>query len=118
VTAPIDASLSQTGTRAFLILRDDSLLVERDANGSSHDATQTSFSMAKSFVSTLVGTAIADGVIRSVDDPIVRNVPELAGLGVDDVTIRHLLGMDSGCVTAERAAAECHGKTTLTRPTI
>ncbi len=94
--APIDVFMSQTGTRALLVLQGDALLVERYANGSSHEATQTSFSMAKSFVSTLIGAAIADGSIGSVDDPIVRYLPELAGYGVDGVTIRHLLAMDSG----------------------
>jgi CubicO group peptidase (beta-lactamase class C family) len=95
-TAALNAFLSSTGTRALLILRDDSLLLEQYANGSSHTAIQTSFSAAKSFDSTLIGIAIGEGSIGSVDDPVVRYVPELAGRGLESVTIRHLLGMDSG----------------------
>lgn len=92
----LDAFLARTGSRELLVLRDDTLVVERHANGSAHDATQTSFSMAKSFDSTLVGIAIADGAIHSLEDPIVRYLPELAGGGLEAVTIRDLLGMDSG----------------------
>jgi CubicO group peptidase (beta-lactamase class C family) len=91
-----DAFLASTGSRALLVLRDDTLLVERYANGSSHEAIQTSFSTAKSFDSTLIGIAIAEGAIGSVDDPIVRYLPELSGRELERVTIRHLLGMDSG----------------------
>jgi CubicO group peptidase (beta-lactamase class C family) len=95
-TVPLDSFMSESHTRALLVLRDDTLLVERYANGSSHEAIQTSFSMAKSVDSTMIGIAIAEGAIASIDDPIVQYLPELSGRGLDNVTIRHLLGMDSG----------------------
>jgi CubicO group peptidase (beta-lactamase class C family) len=95
-SAPLDDFLARTGSTAFVVLKDDALLVERYANGSSHDALQTSFSVAKSFDSTLVGIAIAEGLIGSVDDPIVRYLPELSGRGLDGLRIRHLLNMSSG----------------------
>ena len=56
----------------------------------------TSFSVAKSVVSALVGRAIAGGRIGSVDDAIVTYLPELAGRNLDGVTIAHLLEMASG----------------------
>ena len=56
----------------------------------------TSFSVAKSFTSTLVGAAIRDGAIRSLDDPITRYIPALAGSGYDGVTVEQLLTMRSG----------------------
>jgi CubicO group peptidase (beta-lactamase class C family) len=96
VAAPLDAFLDSTGSTAFLVLRDDRLLVERYANGSAHEATQTSFSTAKSVGSTLVGIAIGEGLIGGVDDPIVRYLPELRGRGLDRVRIGHLLNMASG----------------------
>jgi CubicO group peptidase (beta-lactamase class C family) len=95
-TVSFDEFLSNTGTRALLVLRDDALVVERYANGSSHMAIQTSFSMAKSFDSTMIGIAIDQGAIGSVDDPVVGYLPELSGRGMEGVTLRHLLGMDSG----------------------
>lgn len=56
----------------------------------------TSFSVAKSFTSTLVGAAIGDGAIASLNDPITRYIPALAGSGYDGVTVEQLLTMRSG----------------------
>jgi hypothetical protein len=56
----------------------------------------TSFSVAKSFTSTLVGAAIKDGYIKSVEEPVTKYIPELAGSGYDGVTIAQLLTMTSG----------------------
>ncbi len=56
----------------------------------------TSFSVAKSFTSTLLGAAIADGFIGSLDDPITQYVPELAGSSYDGVTVKQLATMTSG----------------------
>jgi CubicO group peptidase (beta-lactamase class C family) len=56
----------------------------------------TSFSVAKSFTSTLVGAAIRDGAIASMNDPVTRYIPALAGSGYDGVTVEHLLTMRSG----------------------
>ncbi len=95
-TAPLEGFLASTGTTAFLI-KDDQLLYEGYFNGSDHTATLTSFSVAKSFGSALVGIAIAEGRIGGIDDPITRYIPELAGRpGLDRIHIRHLLTMTSG----------------------
>ena len=56
----------------------------------------TSFSVAKSFTSTLVGAAIQDGYIKSIDDPLTDYIPELKGSGYDEVTVKQLLTMTSG----------------------
>jgi CubicO group peptidase (beta-lactamase class C family) len=56
----------------------------------------TSFSVAKSFTSTLVGAAIRDGAIASLNDPVTRYIPALAGSGYDGVTVEQLLTMRSG----------------------
>lgn len=53
-------------------------------------------SVAKSVTSTLIGAAVKDGPIHSIDDPVVRYIPELKGTAYDDVTIRHLVTMSSG----------------------
>jgi CubicO group peptidase (beta-lactamase class C family) len=76
----------------------------------------TSFSTAKSLVSALVGAAIDDGAIGSVEDPITEYLPELGGRGLDEITIADLLAMASGIRYDGEAPAACPGKTTR-RPT-
>jgi CubicO group peptidase (beta-lactamase class C family) len=76
--APFEAFLRDTGTYAFLVVHDDRLVYERYFEGSDRQTLHTSFSVAKSFVSTLVGIAIDEGLIGSVDDRVTEYVPELA----------------------------------------
>ncbi|CAA9464257.1 MAG: Beta-lactamase class C-like and penicillin binding proteins (PBPs) superfamily [uncultured Rubrobacteraceae bacterium] len=96
VTEPLEEFMTETDTTAFLVIRDDALLYEGYFNGYDRESTQTSFSIAKSFLSALIGIAIKEGHIGSVDDPITKYVPELKQPGVDKITIRHLLTMPSG----------------------
>lgn len=91
-----DDSLARTGTTAFLIIRDDKILYEKYFNGFARDSWFTSFSVAKSFDSALMGIAISEGLIGSVDDPVIKYIPELSGRGLDELTIRNLLKMDCG----------------------
>lgn len=90
--------LIETGTTAFLIIRDDRLLYEQYFNGHDRSSTQTSFSVTKSFVSALVGIAIEEGYIGSVDDPITQYIPELTTKDprFNAITLKHLLSMSSG----------------------
>lgn len=91
-----EALLEASGTTGFLILRDDTLLYEGYFNGFERDSWFTSFSVAKSFDSALIGIALSEGLIGSVDDPVITYIPELAGRGLDGLTIRNLLKMDCG----------------------
>ncbi len=88
--------LKNNKTVAFLIIRNDTLLYEKYFSGYKEDSRVASFSMAKSFTSLLIGAAISDGLIKSVDDPVTTYLPEMARNGFDKVTIRHLLQMTSG----------------------
>jgi CubicO group peptidase (beta-lactamase class C family) len=90
--------LAASATTAFLIARGDTLLYEGYFNGAGHDTVQTSMSVAKSVLSALVGIAIGEGRIGSVDEPITRYVPELAQRDrrFERITLRHLLTMRSG----------------------
>jgi CubicO group peptidase (beta-lactamase class C family) len=94
----LERFLAASDTTAFLIVRGDTLLYEGYFNGYDHDSTQTSMSIAKSVLSALVGIAMDEGNIGSVDDPITRYVPELAGRDrrFGQITLRHLLSMTSG----------------------
>lgn len=98
VTQDFATFLAKTDTVAFLVLKDDVLLYEGYFNGYDHDSTVTSFSMAKSFVSALVGIAIAEGYIGCVTDPITKYVPSLLSKDsrYQHITLRHLLSMASG----------------------
>jgi CubicO group peptidase (beta-lactamase class C family) len=88
--------LRSTGTHAFIVARDNQMLYEEYFNGFARDSLCTSWSLSKSFTGALVGIAISDGYIKSLDDPITNYIPELKGQGFDAITIRNLLTMGSG----------------------
>ena len=92
----VDAFLERTATTGFAVAKDGDLLYEAYFNGYGPDSLPTSFSMAKSFVSALVGIAIEQGHITSVWDPVERYVPDLADTGYGPVQLHHLLMMSSG----------------------
>lgn len=101
-TESLEDILTRTGTRAFLVIKDDKLVYEKYID-SSRDSINTSFSSAKSFDSALIGAAIADGYISSVDDRVIDYIPEIKGRGLDELTIRDLLLMNSGVKYKERS---------------
>jgi CubicO group peptidase (beta-lactamase class C family) len=98
-----DAFLEANDTQAFIVIQDGTVLYETYFDETQRDSIVTSFSMAKSFVSALIGIAIQEGYINSVDDPITDYLPELAARDprFNDITIRHLLLMASGLEYAE-----------------
>ncbi len=85
-------------TTALLFIRNDTLLYEKYFNGFGRDSLFHSQSMAKSFISFLIGAAIDDGLIRSVNDPMTMYIPELAKRDprFEKITIKDLLEMRSG----------------------
>lgn len=87
---------SRNRVAGLLILRDGKVAMERYQFGNDTATRWLSMSVAKSISTTLVGAAIHDGYIRSVEEPITRYVPQLAGSGYDGVSIRHVLQMTSG----------------------
>lgn len=91
-----DDFLEQTESVAFLVIRNDTVLYERYMEKYSPETIVPSFSMAKSVLSMLIGRAIADGYIGSVNDPVSQYLPAMAKNGFDRVTIEHLLQMTSG----------------------
>lgn len=86
--APFDEFMRSSDTTAFIVIKDDAILYERYFNGWKRDSWFRSFSTAKSFTSAMVGIAIGEGYIGSVDDRLVKYVPELKGRGYDAITIR------------------------------
>ena len=79
-----------------MVLHDGKLRLERYGLGFERDGRWTSFSVAKSLTSTLVGAAIRDGHIKSMDDKVCDYIPQMKGSSYDDVSVRQLLTMTSG----------------------
>jgi len=92
----IDEYMARQNTAGLVILQDGKIRFERYGLDFDASGRWTSFSVAKSFTSTLVGAAIQDGHIDSLDDKVSRYIPGLRGSAYDEVTIRHLLTMSSG----------------------
>jgi CubicO group peptidase (beta-lactamase class C family) len=90
---PLDQFLAHSGTVAFLVLQNGRLLYERYFNQYDRNSICTSFSTAKSFVSALVGIALHERLLSSLDDPLAKYLPEAPWR---DITIRHLVSMGSG----------------------
>jgi CubicO group peptidase (beta-lactamase class C family) len=88
--------LESNKTVAFLVIKDDTITYENYFNKYDTASIVPSFSMAKSVLSILVGCAIDEGLIDSVEEPMTNYVPELKKNGFDKVTIKHLLQMTSG----------------------
>jgi CubicO group peptidase (beta-lactamase class C family) len=83
-------------TTAFLVIKNDSLFFEKYYDGYSQDSKSNAFSMAKSYVSALLGKAIMDGYIKSLDQAVKDFIPELKGAYADEVTVGDLASMASG----------------------
>jgi CubicO group peptidase (beta-lactamase class C family) len=96
LNVPFDTYLEDNKTVAFLIIKNDTLQYEKYFKGYDKQSIVPSFSMAKSVTSTLIGCAIDEGFIKSIDEPITRYIPELVTNGFEKVTIKHLLQMTSG----------------------
>jgi hypothetical protein len=92
----LESYIADEHVAGLLVLQDGRVRLERYALGFRPRDLWTSFSVAKSVTSTLVGAAVKDGFITSLDDPITRYLPELAGSAYESVTIRHVLTMTSG----------------------
>lgn len=91
-----DQFLEDHNTVAFMIIQHDTIQYEHYFDGYTQESIVPSFSMAKSITSILIGCAIDDGFIVSVEEPITKYIPELSTNGFDQVTIKHLLQMTSG----------------------
>ena len=80
----------------LLLIKDGTIAYEHYDFGFTPTSRWMSMSLAKSFVSTLVGAAIKDGFIGSVTDPVTKYLPQLAGSAYDKVSVRDVLMMSSG----------------------
>lgn len=94
--ATIDGYLSRNPATGLLVAVNDTIHVERYQYARSETQRMVSFSMAKTICAILVGLAVQDGAITSIEDPAEKYVPALAGSEYGRTPIRHLLTMSSG----------------------
>ena len=92
----LDEYFGRNFVLGFLILHNDQILLERYFHGADENSRFLSNSVAKSFVSVLIGAAIQEGKIKSVNDPVIQYLPYLSASGFRDATIKNLLQMASG----------------------
>jgi CubicO group peptidase (beta-lactamase class C family) len=95
-TADFFKLLEENKTVAFMAIKDDKIVLEKYYRGFERESKLTSYSIAKSFTSALVGIAVENGQIESIDDPVNKYLAEFQGDGLDQVTIKNLLEMNSG----------------------
>lgn len=95
-TKSVEEFLVGTDTSALLVLQDGAIRHERYALTGGPDVTWISMSMAKSFISALVGIAVEEGHIAGIDEPVSAYVPVEKGSAYDGVSIKNVLQMSSG----------------------
>lgn len=106
--------VSRNRVAGLLVIKNGRVLLEHYDLGADQNTRWPSMSVAKSISTTLVGAAIRDGAIRSVEDLLTRYLPELHGTPYADVTIRHLLQMATGLSWNEtQTDAQSHRRSML-----
>jgi CubicO group peptidase (beta-lactamase class C family) len=109
--------LDESRNTGLLVLQGDTILVERYQYGRKPEDRFQSFSMAKTVVAMLIGIALSEGKIASIDDRAEKYVPALKGQPYGETSLRHLLTMSSGVHFEERYDGR-DDVTRLTRRTI
>ena len=99
---PATDFLERTYTNALLVMKDSRIISEIYRNNSNDRTRFMAWSMTKSVTSVLVGCALAEGRIASLDTPVTQYLPELARGGYAGVSIRHIMEMRSGVDYEER----------------
>lgn len=96
IPSTLEKNFEEMQTVAFVVIKDGELTHEQYWDGFGEDSRSNSFSMAKTFVGILVGQAIQEGKIKSLDQPVGDFIPEYKEGDNAKITIKHLLTMSSG----------------------
>lgn len=91
-----EKGLEDSKTVAFLVLKNDTLVYEKYMNGYEDTTLMTSFSVAKSFISSLVGIAVKEGFIKNTGQSIGEFIPSIKDSNVRNVSIEDVLNMRTG----------------------
>jgi len=95
-TITTDELMSRNNVTGLLLIKDGKIILERYGSGNTEKTKWPSWSIAKSVTSTLVGAALKDNYIESIDDPVTKYLPQLKGSAYEGTTIKNLLQMSSG----------------------
>lgn len=95
-TMTVDDYFEKQSVAGLLVIKDGRIVYERYGLGNTEDSLWVAFSVAKSVTSMLVGAAIKDGYIESVDEKVTDYLPRLKNSAYDQATIRNVLQMSSG----------------------
>lgn len=107
VTAAMDYAFTDgRNTQGVVIVKNGVIVAERYAEGSNADTIATSWSTGKSFASTLIGIAVDDGLIGSIDEPAENYLPQWVNTDREAVTVRAILEMRSGLGLASDDATD------------
>lgn len=93
---PLKEFMENTKTSGFLVIQDDIIKYEEYFFGGDENTLFSSNSMGKSFVSALMGIAVSEGYVDSVEDPLGKYIPEFVGTELENIPIRACLQMASG----------------------
>ena len=97
----LNAALKHFKTDGLLIIKEGEIVYEEYFNGNSQTTRHISWSVAKSFLSSLVGIAVNDGLIDDINDPITKYLPDFKNTGYDGIKIKNILQMSSGVLFNE-----------------
>src|SRR5574344_453743 len=119
-TTDLQKTVNNTKTQALLIIKDNSIVLEKYGKGYDENSIVTSFSIAKSIISAMIGTLVDTGKIRSIDEPITTYIPELLQRDkrVGQITIKHLLTMSAGIVYEEKPSLRADDTETYYNPNL
>jgi CubicO group peptidase (beta-lactamase class C family) len=92
----LDEYFRRNYVTGFLVLHNDQIIMEKYFHEADRNSRFISQSLSKSIVSILVGAAVEDGAIKSVEDPVTNYLPYLSESGYRNVTVKNLLQMSTG----------------------
>ncbi len=93
---PLSIYLEDHKTLAFIVIKKDSIIYEKYFDDYDSSSIIPVFSIAKSYVSALVGIAVEKGFFKSLEDSVTTYIPDLQGKGLDQISLKNLLEMQSG----------------------
>ena len=96
VEQDLEKGLAHFKTDGLIILHDNKMLYEEYWNGNDRHSKHISWSVAKSLLSALIGIAVEEGLIDSIDDPATKYLPDFKDTGYEGITIKNILQMSSG----------------------
>ena len=99
----LEEALAESDTNAFLVMKDGKIVYERYFNGADAHTQFIGWSISKSVTSILVGLALEEGAIASLEDPVERYLPELQGTAFEGASILNLLEMRGGTSYTEQS---------------